>query len=198
MVTGARRLLCTRQGNASDGTDLNVTKETYLHTDASTLGIGFVLRQRSHEREASWKTVQAGSRFLTDTKSRYAVIELECLAVAWAVKKCSIFLSGLDHFTIITDNDPLIPILNSHRLDEIKNPRLQRLRTSLMAFNFTAQWLKGKDNEAADTLSRHPHQVPRYGDELAEHEMNIVYFTLYLIKHLQFQKYTYPMRNHSR
>ena len=44
-----------------------------------------------------------------------------------------------------------------------------------MAFNFTAQWLKGKDNEAADALSRHPHQVPRYSDELAEHEMNAEY-----------------------
>ena len=44
-----------------------------------------------------------------------------------------------------------------------------------MAFNFTAQWLTGKDNEAADALSRHPHQVPRYSDELAEHEMNAEY-----------------------
>ena len=63
-------------------TYFDMTKETGLHTDASTLGIGFVLRQRSHERDASRKTVQAGSRFLTDTESRYAVIDLECLAVA--------------------------------------------------------------------------------------------------------------------
>ena len=112
------------------------------HTDASRLGLGFVLLQRDKDSDEEWKTVQAGSRFLTDTETRYAVIELECLAVAWAVKKCHIFLSGIDHFTVVTDHNPLIPILNSHRLNEIENPRLQRLRTRLMAYNLTAQWLK--------------------------------------------------------
>ena len=71
-------------------------KETRLHTDASSLGIGFVLLQRAKDSDEEWKTVQAGSRFFTDTETRYAVIKLECLA--WAVKKCHIFLSGIDHF----------------------------------------------------------------------------------------------------
>ena len=90
-------------------------KETCLHTDASTMGIEFVLLQRATDSDEEWKTIQAGSRFLTDTETRYAVIELECLAVAWAVKKCHIFLSGLDYFTIVTDHNPLVPILNTHR-----------------------------------------------------------------------------------
>ena len=38
------------------------------------------------------------------------------------------FLAGLPHFRVITDHHPLIPILNSHRLDEIENPQLQRLK----------------------------------------------------------------------
>ena len=67
--------------------------------------------------------VQAGSRFLSSVESRYAVIELEMLAVAWAVMKCKIFLAGLQHFKIIMDHNPLIPILNSHWLDEIENPK---------------------------------------------------------------------------
>ena len=146
------------------------SKETCLHTDASTLGLGFLLLQRQTNVNSDWSVVQAGSRFLTDAESRYAVIELECLAVAWAIKKCHLFLAGLDHFTIITDHNPLIPILNSHRLDEIENPRLQRLRTRIMGYNFTAQWIKGTNNGAADALSRHPHQQPADGDDLAEHE----------------------------
>jgi hypothetical protein len=28
--------------------------------------------------------------------------ELEALAVAWAVSKCSYFLDGLDHFDVVT------------------------------------------------------------------------------------------------
>ena len=150
----------------------DLKKETRLHTDASTLGIGFVLLQRSKNTDEEWKTVQAGSRFLTETESRYAIIELECLAVAWAVKKCSIFLSGIDHFTVLTDHNPLVPILNSHRLDEIENPRLQHLRTRLMPYNFTAQWIKGPTNKAADALSRHPYQTPGHGDDLAEQEVH--------------------------
>lgn len=145
-------------------------KETHLYTDASTLGVGFVLMQKQQGTDGEWKTVQAGSRFLTDTESRYAVIELECLAIAWAVKKCHIFLSGRDHFTVVTDHNPLVPILNSHRLDEIENPRLQRLRTRLMAYNFTARWVKGAQNYAADALSRHPCHKPGTGDDLAEHD----------------------------
>ena len=59
--------------------------------------------------------IQAGSRFVSDTDSRYAVI-------SWAIIKCKMFSAGLQHFTIITDYHPLIPILNNHRLDEIENP----------------------------------------------------------------------------
>jgi len=150
---------------------LSQAKETYLYTDASTLGIGFILMQKQQENDGEWKIVQAGSRFLTDTESRYAVIELECLAIAWAVKKSHTFLSGRDHFTVITDHNPLVPILNSHRLDEIENPRLQRLRTRLMAYNFTALWVKGAKNHAADALSRHPCYQPNVGDDLAEYDL---------------------------
>ena len=82
-----------------------------------------------------------------------SVIELELLAVAWAIMKCKLFLAGLPHFTVITDHHPLIPILNSHRLDEIENPRIQRLKARIMAYNFTAEWVKGTLNNAPDSLS---------------------------------------------
>ena len=147
----------------------DTNKESRLFTDASRVGIGFVLMQKQTEDE--WKTVQAGSRFITGTEGRYAVIELECLAIAWAIKKCHVFLCGSDHFTVITDHNPLVPVLNSHRLDEIENPRLQRLRTRLMGYNFTARWLKGAKNQAADALSRHPCCKPTKGDDLAEFDL---------------------------
>ena len=98
---------------------------TRLCTDASRQGLGFVLQQK---REDTWTLVQAGSRFLSDTESRYAIIELEMLAVAWGIAKCRLFLAGIPHFQLVTDHHPLVPILNCHRLDEIENPRLQRLK----------------------------------------------------------------------
>ena len=103
----------------------NVNKPTHLCTDTSHHGLGFILQQNT---AGTWSLIQAGSRFLADTESCYAVIELEMLTICWAVSKCKLFLTGLQHFTIITDHNPLIPILNNHCLDEIENPHLQRLK----------------------------------------------------------------------
>ena len=110
------------------------------------------------------------SCFLSDAKSRYATIELELLAVTWAVTTYKIFLAGLQHFYIITDHNPLIPILNSRHLDEIENPRLQRLKSHLMAYQFTAQWVKGCKNDAPDAISHNLVCQPRQEDTLAEHD----------------------------
>ena len=87
------------------------TKPTRLCTDASRQGLGFILQQNTGD---SWSLIQAGSRFLSDAESRYAIIELELLAVAWAISKCHIFLAGLPHFSVLTDHHPLIPILKTN------------------------------------------------------------------------------------
>ena len=146
----------------------HVSRPTRLCTDASRQGLGFILQQQSPTGQ--WVLVQAGSRFLSEAESRYAIIELEMLAVAWAANKCKTFLMGLQNFQVITDHNPLIPILNSHRLDEIDNPRLQRLKTKLMAFNLTAKWCKGDTNKAPDALSRYPVWEPQKADALAEYD----------------------------
>ena len=78
------------------------------------------------------------------------IIDLELLAVVWTITKCDIFLAGLPHFSVVTDNHPLIPILNNHSLDKIQNPWLQLLKTEIMGYTFTPSWLKGTLNNAAE------------------------------------------------
>ena len=90
------------------------------------------------------------------------------LAVCWATLKCNIFLSGLQHFTVITDHNPLLRILSSYFLDEIENPRLQQLKTRLMTYNFTAEWCKGRKNNASDALLHSPASDPLSTEVLAE------------------------------
>ena len=63
-----------------------------------------------------------------------------------------------------------MPILNSHRLDEVENPCLQRMGTKLMGYNFTGMWCKGKSNAAPDALSRHLVLEPSWADILAEQD----------------------------
>ena len=54
-------------------------RDTRLCTDTSCQGLGFVLQQLVCE---TWVLVQAGSRFLLDVDSRYAVVVLEMLGVS--------------------------------------------------------------------------------------------------------------------
>ena len=146
----------------------NVSLFTCLCADTSRQDLGFILQQRSPTRQ--WVLVQGGSHFLSEAESQYVIIELKVLAVACAANKCKIFLMGLQNFQVITDQNPLIPILNSHHLDKIGNPRLQRLKTKLMAFNLTAKLCKGDANREPDALSCYPVWEPHQSDSLAKYD----------------------------
>ena len=88
--------------------DINL--ETELLTDASKLnGLGFCLIQR--EKSGNKRLITCGSCSITPAQSRYAVIELECLAVQWALSKTSFFLKGLRNFKVITDHKPLLGVM---------------------------------------------------------------------------------------
>ena len=85
----------------------DASKPTRLIADASRLfGLGFVLKQEVEPNV--WKTVQAGSRFLSPAETRYAMIELELLAICWAANKCRMFIEGLPRaqFEVWTDHQP--------------------------------------------------------------------------------------------
>ena len=118
----------------------DASKPTCLCMDANRQELGFMLLQQGNGM--TWNFIQAGSRFLNYAESWHTSIELEMLAVCWAVMKCKLFLAGLQHLSIITDHNPVISIINNHRLDEIENPHLQRLKTKLMTYNFTVEWIK--------------------------------------------------------
>ena len=142
-------------------------RPTSLHVDASRLnGLGFLLKQL--DSSSKWRVVQAGSRFLSNAETRYAMIELECLSAAWAMHKCRQFLEGLPCFDLVTDHKPLVPILNSYALDKLDNPRLLRLRLKMQRYSFIARWVPGKQNVGADALSRAPVDQVTVGDEIGE------------------------------
>ena len=94
------------------------------------------------------------SRSLTNTESRYATIEKESLACTWACERFRDFLIG-KVFRLSTDHKPLISLLGEKKLDELP-PRIMRFRMRLMRFNFKVEYIPGKDQHTADTLSRSP------------------------------------------
>ena len=128
-------------------------RDTELVTDASRVGLGFVLQQRDPST-MEWHMVSCGSRKLTDVEGRWAVCELEGLGILFAVQKCRFFVLGM-HFTVITDHAPLRGIWRKDLID-VENPRLRRIREKLSEYNFELIWIEGHRNRVADALSRAP------------------------------------------
>ena len=64
------------------------------------------------------------SRRLTDTEGHYAQIEKEALALVWSCEKFSDYVLG-KQFLFETDHKPLVPLLESKRLDSLP-PRVLR------------------------------------------------------------------------
>ena len=144
------------------------TLPTALQTDASRRnGLGYALLQWHDDK---WRLIQCGSRFVSDAESRYAMVELELLAVVWATQKCKMFLSGMKQFTIVVDHQPLVSILNKKSLDMIENPRILRLKEKMGPYMFTTVWRKGKNHAIPDALSRAPITDPTWEDKMAEQE----------------------------
>ena len=109
--------------------------QTELLTDASRLkGLGYALIQR--HPTGSVHLISCGSRSLSGTESRYATIELECLAIQFAMEKCRHYLLGMPAFKVITDHKPLVGVFQ-RRIDEMANARLLRMREKLSNFSFT-------------------------------------------------------------
>jgi hypothetical protein len=80
------------------------------------------------------------------------MVELELLAICWAVKKCTSFIDSLPlkNFEIWTVHASLIPILNKRTLPKIENKRLQPLQAKLDHLQFNTMWIKGKANTEDD------------------------------------------------
>ncbi|XP_059095941.1 uncharacterized protein LOC131890587 [Tigriopus californicus] len=145
--------------------------ETVLQTDASKLkGLGFVLLQRLEDQ---WRLIQCGSRFLKDAETRYAIVELEALAIYWAIRKCRTYLAGMEHFKVLSDHKPLQTIFNQQMLNAIENPRILNYRSRLSSFKFTVEWRCGKTHFIPDALSRAPISIPEVIDDLDPDPSNL-------------------------
>ena len=93
---------------------------------------------------------------MSSAESNYALIELELLAIQWAVQKCHLHLAGTK-FTVITDHQPLlVGVMNGKNLDAITNMRIHRIMNKLIGYQFKVLWTQGKTHHIADALSRAP------------------------------------------
>ena len=127
----------------------DLTKAVTVLTDASRHhGMGFAVYQQIN---GSYAIIMCGSKLFTRAQQRYATVELECLAIIWAIQKCESYLKGLPTFTVATDHRPLVETFTKG----ISEPRLQRLRENVAGYQFTVTYVPGKTHNIADALSRY-------------------------------------------
>ncbi|UYV76749.1 K02A2.6-like [Cordylochernes scorpioides] len=138
----------------------DVRKPTMVSSDASSYGLGAVLKQKG--KNGIWRPVAYSSRTMTPTEKRYAQIEKEALAITWACERFQDFLLG-KRFPIEIDPKTLIPLFSTKELSSL-TPRLQRFRMRMMRFGFEIVHIPGKELLDADALSRQPILTTKGGE----------------------------------
>ena len=129
-----------------------------LTTDASRIGLGWVLEQKQGDK---YKVICYGGKSLTSAQSNYGISDLEALAVVTAIKDLDCYLR-YQQFTIVTDHQPL-----KYMLTNASPPpgRWSRWTALLSPYKFTVEYLKGSANKVADSLSRQKHQSVALDDD---------------------------------
>ena len=120
------------------------SKEQIIQTDASKTGLSAVLLQDG-------QPVVYMSRTLIDTERRYSNIERELLGVVFGLERLYHYTFG-KQIMVETDHQPLNSIWKKTIVTS--SPRLQRLLLRLAQYDVHIEYLRGKENVIADTLSR--------------------------------------------
>ena len=81
-------------------------------------------------------------------------VELECMAIQWAIKKSEFYLRGLPNFEVLTDHRPLVGVFRK-QLSLLENARLMRMREKIQEFTFEVKWVQGKTHYIAELQSLH-------------------------------------------
>ena len=124
------------------------TKDFLLETDASKEGLGAVLSQK--QEDGQFHLVAYGSRVLTTHEKNYHSTKLEFLALKWAIMEHFKEYLLYQPFLVRTDKNPLTYIMSTPNLDAIGHYWI----SALAKYDFWLEYQKGRDNAAADTLSR--------------------------------------------
>ena len=130
----------------------DTSKEFFVDTDASNVGLGAALMQRGED--GTPHPVAYASRKLTPVEQTYSTREQEALAIVFAIEKFDCFLAGR-RFTVVTDHRSLSWLMTQ----PLVKGRLANWAYKLRSHDFTIVYRKGSENHLADFLSRAVHMV---------------------------------------
>ena len=93
------------------------------------------------------------SRTPTSAEQKHSSVEKEAYAIVEANRKWRHLLLG-KHFKLITDQKSVSFMLNPKSKSKIKNEKITRWKLELACFSYDIPYRSGKQNAAADALSR--------------------------------------------
>lgn len=117
-----------------------------VETDASDHALAATLSQ--NDRPVAFFT-----RTLSSSEQKHSAVEKEAYAVVESLRKWRHYLIGR-HFRLITDQRSVAFMFNSKASSKIKNDKIARWRAELSCYHYDIVYRPGKENVAADTLSR--------------------------------------------
>ena len=101
----------------------DISKPTFIFTDAHQSGLSAILAQGSDKDNA--KPVAFASRCTSKAEKNYVQLDLEAMAVDFALSRFCFNLVGAPNDTIIvTDHPPLLIVLNGKRNGSIRTGRI--------------------------------------------------------------------------
>ena len=136
-----------------------------ITTDASTKGLRATLWQE--QPDGKLKPIGFASRFLSDTEKKYAINELELLAVVWGLEHFRLYIYGKP-IKLLTDHQALEPLIKRNRSNKTYSARLTRWLDRLAHFSINVSHIAGKHLALTDYLSRNPTAPPQADDAYDE------------------------------
>ena len=125
----------------------DANKSYVLHTDASDVAMGAILMQT--DDEGNLHPIAYASKSFNTAQMNYDTTEREALAIVWALEHFNTYCEG-HRYTLLTDHQALSFI----RTNKDTSKRITRWNVLLQRFQIDIFYQKGKDNHAADLLSR--------------------------------------------
>ena len=141
-------------------------------TDASAKGLGTTLWQE--QPYGTIKPISFASRFLSDTEKKYAINELELLAVIWGLEHFRLYIYGKP-IKLLMDHQALEPLIKRNRSNKTYSARITKWLDRLAHFTINVNHFAGKHLALTDYLSRNastPPQTEKAYDE--EYVINII------------------------
>jgi hypothetical protein len=133
-----------------------------VQSDASGFAIGAVLSQK--QTDDTVRPVAYWSHKLASAPRNYSATERELMAIVEATKHWRSYLHGSPYpIQLLSDHKPLVYLNSKAELGQ----RLSKWMEELCDLEFEIKYVKGKDNAAADALSRRSDHVTKGADESA-------------------------------